>query len=363
MYRRALQNNGNARFFNFSFTASSPNAPAFPNTFSGALPVGSALTARQNIDTIAPDFEKMYAIHFNFQIEQAITENLSFAAGFIHSAGRHIPIYRNINCLPIGGALTDGRPLFGTLTGTVVTPCTTRDFPQFKNILMVESVGVSRYDALTLQLTQRFSRGLQLSANYTFSKATDDAPEQNLTTGNIQNLVLTDPSNRALDKGASLADQRHTFAMSLVFRPQVEFENKLLRYIFNNNQFGIITTANSGETFNIICGCDLNRDGIWTSDRPVGIRRNAGKTPPQFNVDLRYSRFFNFKERFKLEIFGEFQNLFNINSVVGYNDVSVRNITDSVTGELTAPLPDFRTLNQSAAQDSRQFQLGFKFIF
>jgi hypothetical protein len=34
-----------------------------------------------------------------------------------------------------------------------------------------------------------------------------------------------------------------------------------------------------------------------------------------------------------------------------------------VTGELTTPLPDFRARNQSAAQDSRQFQLGFKFIF
>ena len=65
---------------------------------------------------------------------------------------------------------------------------------------MVESGGVSQYDALTLQLTERFSRGLQFSANYTLSKATDDAPEQNMTTGNIQGLVLSDPNNRALTK-------------------------------------------------------------------------------------------------------------------------------------------------------------------
>ena len=361
-YQRALQNNGNSRFFNVSFTPLSTNAPAFPNTFSGSLPPGSTL-ARQDIDTIAPDFETMYAIHTNFQIEQAITENLSLAVGFVHSAGRHIPIYRQINCLPTGATLADGRPLFGIINPVtnVISPCTNRIFPQFQNIQIVESVGVSNYNALTLQLTKRFSRGLQFSASYTLSKATDDAPEQNLTTGNIQGLVLSDPTTRASDKGFSFADQRHTFVMSLVFQPKFNFANKTLRYIFNHNQFGIIATANSGERFNIITNIDLNRDGIRTSDRPVGIRRNAGKTPPQFNLDLRYSRFFNFNERFKFEAFGEFQNLFNVNSIVGFNNVMV--MTNPNTGELIGELPDFRARNQSTAQESRQFQLGFKFIF
>lgn len=102
-------------------------------------------------------------------------------------------------------------------------------------------------------------------------------------------------------------------------------------------------------------------DGIRTSDRPVGIKRNAGNTPPQYNADLRYSRFFNFTERYRLEAFGEFQNLFNINSIVQYNNVTVT--TNATTGELIGSLPDFRALNQSTAQDSRQFQIGLKFIF
>ncbi len=366
MYSRALQNNANPRFFNLSFTPMSPNAPAFPNTFSGSLPAGSVLPP-QDIDTIAPDFETMYAIHSNIQLEQAITENLSFAIGFIHSGGRHIPIYRNINCLPTGGTLADGRPFLGMrtinpTTGAVtILPCTNRIFPQFQNIQMVESVGVSQYDALTLQLAKRFSRGLQFSANYTLSKATDDAPEQNTTTGNIQGLVLLDPTNRRLDKGNSFADQRHTFVMSLVACPQFNFANKPLRYLFNHNQISIIATANSGETFNIISGLDLNRDGILTSDRPVGIKRNSGKTPPQYNVDLRYSRFFNFTDRYNLEVFGEFQNLFNINSIVGFTNVRVA--TSPTTGEVVGGLPDFRARNQSTSQESRQFQLGFKFIF
>jgi hypothetical protein len=225
---------------------------------------------------------------------------------------------------------------------------------------MVESAGVSEYNALTLQLTKRLSRGLQFSANYTLSKATDDAPEQNLTTGNIQGLVLSDPFNRRLDKGNSFADQRHTFVMSLVARPKFNFENKMLRYLFNNNQVGVIATANSGETFNIVSTSDINGDGATISDRPIGIKRNSGKTPPQFNVDLRYSRFLNLTERYKLEVFGEFQNFFNINSIVGFNNVTV---ATNANGELVGKLPDFKARNQSTSQDSRQFQIGFKFIF
>ncbi|CAN5274610.1 hypothetical protein BH10ACI1_BH10ACI1_16620 [soil metagenome] len=349
IYQRALQLNGNPRFFNFRFFPNSPNAPAFPNNFSGSLPAGSVLL-QQDIDTIAPDFVNMYAMHFNFQIEQVIAENLSFTIAYIHSGGRHIPIYRNINPINPVSFLADGRAVFGAA----------RLDSRFNIIQMVESVGNSNYDALTLQLTKRFSRGLQFSANYTLSKATDDAPEQNLATG-FAGLVLSDPTNRALDKGNSFADQRHTFVMSLVFRPQFNFKNKTLQYLFKNNQFGIIAIANSGETFNIISNSDLNRDGIPTSDRPVGIKRNSGKTPPQFNVDLRYSRFFNFTERYKFEVFGEFQNLFNINSIVSFSNTTVQ--TNATTGELIGGLPDFRARNQNTSQESRQFQLGLKFIF
>jgi len=148
--------------------------------------------------------------------------------------------------------------------------------------------------------------------------------------------------------------------MSLVARPNFNFENKTLSYLFNKNQVGVFATANSGETFNIVSTSDINNDGVTGLDRPIGIKRNSGTTPSQFDVDMRYSRFFNFTERYKLEVFGEFVNLFNINSIVGFNNVSV---ATNPNGELIGGLPDFKARNQSTSQDSRQFQLGFKFIF
>lgn len=349
-YERALRNNGNPRFYTFRITPSETGAPNFPNTL-GSLPAGSTLP-RRDIDAISPDFVNMYAMHFNFQIEQAMTENLSISAGIVHSEGRHLPVYRQINCLPTGATLADGRPLFGSIIPN--EPCALpRVFSQFRNIQMVESVGNLRYDALALQLNKRFSGDLQLSASYTFSKATDDAPD-----GALDGLNLSDASNRAFDRGHSSGDQRHTFVTSLLVRPHFNFTNKTLSLFFNHNQFGIIANANSGERFNILASSDLNRDG-FRFDRPVGIPRNAGKTPNQYNIDLRYSRFFNLTENYRLEVFGEFQNLFNINSIVEYTDTTVD--TNPFTGELIGSLPDFK--NKSIAQESRQFQVGVKFIF
>ena len=353
-YQRAIQNNGSPVFFNFTFAPATAGSPSFPDTL-GALPPGAVLPT-QSIETISPDFENMYAIHANAQLEQAITQDLSFTVGYIHSAGRHIPIYRNINRINPTGSLADGRPIFSNTINS-----TTRLDPRFNNILMAESVGNSKYDALTAQLNKRFSKGYQFSINYTLSRAKDDAPEQNLVATQSGGLVVQDPTDRSRDYGPSLADQRHTFVMSFVGRPQFNFENNALRYLVNNNQFGIVATANSGERYNIVAATDINLDGFTGSDNPVGIGRNSGTTPKQFNVDLRYSRFFNFTERFKLEAFAEFLNVFNINSVYQINSLTVATNADgTIAAGQTLPSPETRPVT---SLDSRQAQIGFRFIF
>jgi hypothetical protein len=85
MYKRAIQNNGNPKFLTVTFTPTTQYRPAFPNTFSGTLPPGSPPPS--DIDAIAPDLKNMYAINTHLQLEQAITEDLSFAVG-VRSFGR-----------------------------------------------------------------------------------------------------------------------------------------------------------------------------------------------------------------------------------------------------------------------------------
>ena len=351
LYQRALINNGSPRFFNFTFAPGAAGAPAFPTTL-GSLPAGSTLPV-QSIETIAPDFEVVGAFHTNVQLEQALSSDYSFTIGYIRSRGNHLPVYRSINRALGATTLSDGRPIFNATQST-------RFNTAFNNILVAESGANSDYNAATFQLAKRFSKGYQFSMNYTLSKATDDAPEQNLVALVQGNLVLSDPTSRSRDKGPSVADQRHTFIWSFVGEPNFKFENKALRYILNGNKFGVITTANSGETFNIVSNLDLNLDGFIGSDRPLGIGRNSGRTPNQFNIDLRHSRVFKFNERYKLEVTGEFVNILNRYSLFQVNGT----VTTDATGTVTGGLPNFFLFPRAqTALDSRQFQLGFKFIF
>jgi len=343
IYRDILRVNGNSRFFSYTFTPNAPGAPAFPNAV-GKLPPGSVLPD-QDIYTIAKDFETMYAIHSHIQLDQAITDDLSFIVGYVRSAGRHLNVYRNINPINSVAQLADGRPVFGD----------DKFFPDLGWVVIAESAGSAQYDALALQLKQRLSRGVQFSVHYTLSRGINDAPD-----GDREGVFLSDPTNRSVDMGYSSADQRHTFVMSFVGQPTFRLKSKFLSSVFNNNQFGIIATANSGTRFSVYSEFDLNNDGFYY-DRPVGFKRNSEKTPNEYNLDLKYTRVISLSERFKLELFAEFQNLLNIRNIIGYSNISVT--TDPVTGNLIGPLPDFRARNQSVALDSRQFQLGVKFSF
>jgi hypothetical protein len=212
---------------------------------------------------------------------------------------------------------------------------------------------------LTLQFNARSVKRVNVSAYYTLSKATDDAPEQNIAFPNSTSLFLSNTFDRSFDRGRSFADQRHTFVMRMVARPEFDFRGRLLKHIMNGNQLGVIATVNSGYAFNIVSTRDLNGDG-FRHDRPLGVLRNSGTTPTFFNLDVRYSRFIQVGERFRLELLAEFTNFFNINGVVQFNNLEVDTDTN---GALAGGIPDFRRLKQSTSQESRQTQLGVRFFF
>ncbi len=367
MYRRAILNNGNPRYFSFSFSPGDAVAPVFPNTL-GTFPPG-AMIPRRNIDAVAPDFKTMYAVHSNVQVEQTISDNMSITAGFIYSIARHIPVYRNINCRPVGGTLADGRPIYGTFSlspsGRVtLNACTNPVVPQFNLIKLAESVGNLNSRALFVQLTKRFSNGFQFSSNYTLSRARDDAPEEN----GRGSVTLSDPSNRKTDSGNAYGDVSQVFNLSIIARPRFRTASRLFDALLNDNQIGLIAIADSGENFDISAGSDLNRDGVLGSDRPVGVARNSGRLPAYLGVDARYSRFFKLSEKLSFEFYAEATNVFNSKQVSFYEGTSLSSnniftsLVNPLTGELRGPLPDFRNLLPNW-RDSRQLQFGAKIHF
>jgi hypothetical protein len=363
MYRRALLNNGSSKYGTFTIIdpQRDPNAPNYPNRI-------SSTSAPRDIDAVAPDFKTMYAVRSSFQLEQALTDNMSVTFGYALSVARHIPVYRNMNCLPTGQTLADGRPLYGTYdllnNGFVfIHPCTNKIYPQFNLVKIAESGGNQFYNGGFVQWTNRFSHGLQFNANYTFSRSTDDAPEEN----GPGPMTLSDPSNRALDKSRSRSDVMSVFNLSVVAEPKFKISNVLFRSLLNNNRFSVILIANSSELFNITTNTDLNRDGVFGPDRPVGLSRFAGKMPAYLGVDARCSRLFRLSKDRILEFYIEATNIFNRKQVSGYNAPILTSgmlnaVVNPLTGVLQQPIPDYSTM-QPSWRESRQVQLALRLDF
>ena len=223
------------------------------------------------------------------------------SGSYLYTKGTHLPVYRNINLVPSGAYLADGRPIFST---------SARVYQGFNNILSAESVGNSNYNALNMTLQKRCGRACQLYATYTWSHAIDDAPEQN----NIDSSnFLSDPTNRRRDRANSLTDKRHVFNMTGVFLPEFHISHGFANRILNGNQLSLTIQAASGDLFNIGSNRQLNLDSSEPAafQRPLFIGRNTFRAPAVFELNARYSRFFPIAERYILEFLAETTNLTN----------------------------------------------------
>lgn len=343
LYRRALLNNGSPQYFAVNLLAHQPFAPSFPKVLPTSIQGLPAITP--DITTVSPDFATLYSANANVSVSRELSSDLAVTATYLFTRGNRLPVYRNINLVPSGLTLADGRPIFGA----------SRVYPGFGNILAAESVGQSIYNGPNLTLNKRFSRGLEAFATYTWSHAIDDAPEQN----NIDssNLVLSDPTNRRRDRGNSLTDRRHAFNGNLLYVPTVASESRFVRALVNENMFAVMATIQTGDVFNIGSNQILNGDPSITAglQRPLFVGRNTLRAPLTAEMNIRYTRFFPFGERFRLDVIGEAANVLNRTNVVGLNSVAVAAPTGSVV------LPPSQAW--TAASDQRLLQLGIRMEF
>jgi hypothetical protein len=343
LYRLALLNNGAPSFSAISLTPQIPFAPAFPNVFSGT-PQGFT-PGIQGITTVDPHFASLYSINANLSVSREIARDTALTVTYLFTRGDRLPVMRNINLVPSGSQLADGRPIFGSA----------RAYSGFGNILSAESVGQSEYNGLNVTLTKRLSHDFEMFATYTWSHAIDDAPEQN----NIDspNFLLSDPTNRRRDRANSLTDRRHAFNGNLVYTPAWKGGRGALRYLANGNRLALIAVIQSGDVFNMGSNLILNGDPSTPSafQRPLFIGRNTIRAPRTVEFNARYSRLFSLRERANLEFIAEATNVFNRTNVVGLNSTAT---VDAAGNIVTWP-----SLSWTAASDQRFLQLGIKLSF
>ena len=75
---------------------------------------------------MSPDFATLYSFNANASISRELPKGFVVSGSYLYTKGTHLPVYRNINLVPSGAYLADGRPIFSA---------SARVYQGFNNIL------------------------------------------------------------------------------------------------------------------------------------------------------------------------------------------------------------------------------------
>ncbi len=234
-------------------------------------------------------YESVSCDQANVGFEKELAKDLLFHLDYLHARGRHVLVERNIN--PVVGQ----RGL--------------RPDPTHSDILLFESTGNSRYDAVTVGLRTRLGGAFEAAAHYTYARGTDDYIDW--VRGELQ-----DPLNPSAERGPIIHVPRHKATLTAIYSTAGRGGPWWKR----DWTFATIADYEAGLPFNELAGFDRNGNGDPTSDRPAGVGRNRGTLPTRFNVDLRIARQVRIRG-VSLEGIVEFFNLFNRENVLEVNEV------------------------------------------
>ena len=320
----ALQRDG-SKYKVAVLSSDQPNAPVFPSvlpSFPSDLLV--------SITTMDPAIENSYNQQASLQMEREVGASTSLSVGYLFTRGRHLILSRNVNV-----------PRVPTSAGV---PNQGRPDPRFANVGRFESSGDSDYNALTVSLNRRFSKWLGGRVSYTLSKAIDNA-------GNAFFFTPQDNFNLRDERGLSDNDQRHRLTLSGTISAPHQTSKTTLRKLINEFQLSYIFTYNSSLPFNILTGNDRNLD-TNVNDRPVGVGRNTGQGFNFASLDLRLSRHFQLRERFRLDLLVE-----------GFNVLNRANLQLPINVFGTGTVPRSGFGEPTGAADPRQLQFGLRLSF
>jgi hypothetical protein len=267
------------------------------------------------------DFHIPVLYSWNLTLERQVGADWVLRSAYIGNKGTFLSTSRQLNpAVYIPGSSTVGSTQQRRL------------YQDFTNILQNQSAHNSSYHSLQLSGEKRFSEGLSVLANYTFSKTLDDTGW---------------PNPYARDNyGLSSEDIRHNFKVSNLWEiPAPQFTGALGK-ILRGWALNSIWTWQSGFPMTISSGRDNSFTGVGQdradylggeadlgSDRPhgemvlryfdttrfapnaLGTFGNSGKNilrgPKFFNVDFGLVKVTNLSERTALHFRAEFFNLFN----------------------------------------------------
>jgi hypothetical protein len=366
--------------------------------FAGGGP-SSVLLPPTSLRHVREDITNAYAHFWSAALERQVLPGTVASVEYSASAGRDLYSIEDIN--RVGSGL---RYLGSGVLSAIGRP-TTRLNGQYSAINTRGNSGYSDYDAMIVSVESSNLRsiGLQLTSTYTYSSARDNLSTTFSESSNNFNLGFLDPFNPSLDYGYADFDIRHRFAGS--FNWEIPYKGRgLARQLLGGWTVSGIFTARTGTPFTVfdctddaITACkrliangsityqgtgnarsvgtnrfsyiDLsNQSSVTFTDLSGGTevgpfpanmtRRNAFRGPGAWNVNGGLYKTFTLGENVRLQLRGEFYNVFNHANLYvsgAETDISARNFVPArkgISGATGNPL-----------EERRNIQLGLKLTF
>jgi hypothetical protein len=233
--------------------------------------------------------------NMSLTLEKRLPWDNIFTVGYVGTQGRHLPLIRPINAVPLGRLLTGtvgnanlSNPIHRSALDTAAIK-QFRPFQAYNNITVFEFTGTSSYHSLQATLSRRAGKRLEYFATYTFSKA--------LGTTSIDETGSTvDPLDvRGRSYGILPFDRTHIFNLSYNYNlpdlAQGWFDNALGRGIFNGWQMSGITTFRAGNPLRLRFVGDIAQGSVglayFGSDAFNNGGNNAGPVGVAYTRDPR----------------------------------------------------------------------------
>jgi hypothetical protein len=191
------------------------------------------------------------------------------------------------------------------------------------------------------------SHGLEVLANYTFSRSIDDGAVAGANGTFYGTDWPLDPKNQVQENSLSDLDQRYRLVASAVYEPQMfrRLSNKAARLALDGFAFSVIGTVAAGQPIFAqisgfpsggvdfgVTGGEVTNTGGSTGGRPPQYGRNVFIGPGLKNVDFRIMREFRMTERARLQLIGEAFNVFNHTNIASVNGTAFNYIAAGASG-------------------------------
>ncbi len=350
---------------------------------------------------VQPNAKTPTVEEWNLTIEQQLDSSTALRVAYVGSHGTHGFVSVDPNSIPteICASTTctsGGTP--GTTKGTVpegaqYIPVTTRPNPYLSGGFFWYTEGNTSYNALQIDVTHRLRRGVQIRANYTWSKNLDMNSALTGAQANNQPQMVLDHNDLPRDWGLSALNSANQGSISaswdLPFGQGRQFfsgASGLANRVIGGWQLNGIATMLSGFPFTPEIGSNRSGDGDTRNpDRPninpafsgpvqlsnpnqwynpnafvlptAGTYGNAGRSiltgPGLADLDVSLFKTVALAERTRLQFRAEFFNVLNHANFGTPNAVVFSSGAISPTAGLIT----------ATATTSRQIQFGAKLVF